>query len=103
MSKIKVEATVEIGIQELQEILKHKFKHGELANFELVSLTDKTKIRIEPGMDPHDAEYHDDFDGVILKFVKEQWGSKHFEQSSANPANPSPANNQNTTQNFSSE
>jgi hypothetical protein len=70
MSKIEVEATVEISIEELTSILRNKYKHGDLAGFELVSLRDKTKTRIEPGMDPHDAEYYDDFDGIVLKFKK---------------------------------
>lgn len=71
MSKIHLEATVEISIQELTEILRQKYNTGELADFKLESLRDKTKRRVEPGMDPHDADYYDDFDGIILKFKKE--------------------------------
>lgn len=66
----KIEATVEISIEELTEIIRKQFQYGDLADFELVSLTDKTKTRVEPGMDPHDADYYEDFDGLRLKFKK---------------------------------
>ena len=73
------------------EPLKNETDYNSLFNtLDYLNLIDEEdKYELEDFMEWYNSE--------------EQWGSKPFGQSSANPAKPSKSTNENTTQNFSSE
>jgi hypothetical protein len=66
----KITVTVEIDMEELTRILQKELIKGDMEDFKIVNVREKTKTRIEPGIDPHDADYYEDFVGLKIHLEK---------------------------------
>lgn len=65
--KATTEVTIELSMDDIIDMVKQKIKETPYANYELVSVKDKTKTITIPGYDPHDADYIQEFDGLKIQ------------------------------------
>ncbi len=63
-------ATIELSIDDLKKYFGARLKEFDLEDYTIVGLYDTTKTEFTQGVDPHDGDYEEYFDGIKIRLQK---------------------------------